>query len=94
MVRQYNKVRDCQRIQLLKLIYDEGYKIKKAAAIVGITYANAKVINKTYATEKRMTRIYHFNDYAKVEKAQQDQISNDATATFGGATRSTELSNS
>lgn len=72
MVRSYVKIRDEQRVQLLKLIHDEGYKIKQAAKIVGIAYANAKVINRTYTHENRMTRIYNY-----IEKTSKNHQSKD-----------------
>jgi hypothetical protein len=45
MVKKYTRVTNEQRKELIRLIYEENYTIKKAGATVGIPYPNAKAVN-------------------------------------------------
>ena len=56
MVKQYRKLTDQERRSLIDLIHKEGYSIKKASLILGIPYANAKVVNKTFLLENRTSK--------------------------------------
>eukprot|EP00347_Sterkiella_histriomuscorum_P003494 403364084 len=56
MVKKYTRVTDEQRRDLIKLIYEQNYTIKRAGAEVGIPYPNAKAVNQTYLLEKRTTK--------------------------------------
>lgn len=56
MVKKYTRVTDEQRRELIRLIYENNYTIKRAGAEVGIPYPNAKAVNQTYLLEKRTTK--------------------------------------
>eukprot|EP00347_Sterkiella_histriomuscorum_P023412 403334737 len=56
MVKKYTRVTDEQRRDMIKLIYEQNYTIKRAGAEVGIPYPNAKAVNQTYLLEKRTTK--------------------------------------
>lgn len=56
MVKNYIRVTDEQRKELITKIYQENYSIKKAGEMLGIPYPNAKSINQTYIIEKRTTK--------------------------------------
>lgn len=45
MVKQYTKVTDEQRKELVRLIHEENYSIKQAGLATGIPYPNAKAVN-------------------------------------------------
>lgn len=45
MVKQYIRVTDAQRKELIKLIHEDHVTIKQAGALTGIPYPNAKAIN-------------------------------------------------
>lgn len=55
MVREYQRVTDETRRNLIKLIQD-GLSIKDAAEIVNINYENAKAINRIYRQETRVDK--------------------------------------
>jgi hypothetical protein len=69
MGKQYTKVSNEMRKELIRLIYDDGHSISKAAELTGIYYPTAKAINKVYKKEKRVQK-RHFRYRAKKE----DQI--------------------
>lgn len=54
MVRQYKRVTDDTRSQLIKHI-KEGKSIKQAAELAGINYENAKAIYRIYKRETRVS---------------------------------------
>ena len=54
MVREYVKIANDKRRELLRLIYEENYTIANAARMTGIDYNNAKNINRTYTLENRI----------------------------------------
>lgn len=54
MVREYKRVTDDTRSQLIKHI-KEGKSIKQAAELAGINYENAKAINRIYKRETRVS---------------------------------------
>jgi hypothetical protein len=56
MVKTYVRVTDEQRKELVKLIHEKNYSIKKAGSIVGIPYPNAKAVNQTYLQENRTAK--------------------------------------
>lgn len=45
MVKKYTRVTDEQRRDLIRLIYEQNYTIKRAGIEVGIPYPNAKAVN-------------------------------------------------
>ncbi len=45
MVKNYTRVTDEQRKELVRLIHEEGYTIKNAGIEAGIPYPNAKAVN-------------------------------------------------
>jgi len=51
--KQYVRVSDQQRRQLVKLVKELKYSIKSASAHTGVPYANAKAIVSTYQRELR-----------------------------------------
>ena len=55
MLREYQRVTDETRRNLIKLIQD-GMSIKEAAEIVNINYENAKAINRIYRQETRVDK--------------------------------------
>ena len=44
------------RKELIRLIYEEGYSIVRAAEATGIYYPTAKAINKVFKQEKRVIK--------------------------------------
>jgi hypothetical protein len=54
MGKQYTKVSNEQRKELIRLIHEAGHSISKAAEITGIYYPTAKAINKVFKKEKRV----------------------------------------
>ena len=56
MVKKYTRVTDKQRRDLIKLIHEYNYTIKKAGEEVGIPYPNAKAVNQIYLSKKRTKR--------------------------------------
>jgi transposase len=56
MGKQYTKVTNDQRRELIKLIHELGHSISKAAEITGVYYPTAKAINKVYKKEKRVQK--------------------------------------
>eukprot|EP00347_Sterkiella_histriomuscorum_P003517 403363999 len=56
MVKKYTRVTDEQRRELIRLIYQEQYSIKRAGQEVGIPYPNAKAVNQTYLQENRTSK--------------------------------------
>jgi hypothetical protein len=59
MVKKYNLLSNLQRLELCRLVHEEGLTIKKAAKIVNIPYPNAKAVNKTFEREKRTIKKHH-----------------------------------
>ena len=53
MGKKYEPVPNELRKQLIDLIYNKRYTIKKAADTTGIYYPTAKAINKVYEKENR-----------------------------------------
>ncbi len=45
MVKKYKRLNDEQRLELVKLINEEGYTIKEASRSLNIPYPNAKAVN-------------------------------------------------
>jgi hypothetical protein len=45
MVKKYTRVSDDQRKELIRLIYEENFTIKRAGIQTGIPYPNAKAVN-------------------------------------------------
>ena len=56
MVKNYKKVSNEQRKELIRLIYEENYNIKSAGLKVGISYPSAKSVNQIYQLEKRTAK--------------------------------------
>jgi len=56
MVKQYQKVTNELRKELIRLIHVEGNSIKTAAEIANIPYPNAKAINSTFVSEERTSK--------------------------------------
>ncbi len=56
MVKKYCRVTNDQRKELVRLIHQESYTIKKAAKTTGVSYANAKAINQIFLNEKRTAK--------------------------------------
>lgn len=54
MGKQYTKVSNDQRKELIRLIHELGLSISKAAEMTGVYYPTAKAINKVYKKEKRV----------------------------------------
>jgi hypothetical protein len=54
MGKQYTKVSNEQRKELIRLIHELGHSISKAAEMTGVYYPTAKAINKVYKKEKRV----------------------------------------
>ena len=65
MVRQYVQVTDSQRLDLIRMIHQEGNSIAKASKVTGIPYDNAKAINRTYLREKRVHKINYRMRYQR-----------------------------
>jgi molybdenum-dependent DNA-binding transcriptional regulator ModE len=65
MVRQYVQVTDSQRLDLIRMIHQEGSSIAKASKVTGIPYDNAKAINRTYLREKRVHKINYRMRYQR-----------------------------
>lgn len=75
MGKQYTKVTNEQRKELIRLIYDEKLSISKAADMTAIYYPTAKAINKVYKKENRVQK-RHFRYRAKKEDQQIGIIRN------------------
>jgi hypothetical protein len=56
MGKSYTQVSNDDRRELIRLIYEEGYSIVKAAEATGIYYPTAKAINKVYKKENRVQK--------------------------------------
>ncbi|CDW80058.1 UNKNOWN [Stylonychia lemnae] len=56
MGKQYTKVTNEQRKELIKLIYEQNHSISSAAEMTGIYYPTAKAINKVFKKEKRVQK--------------------------------------
>ncbi len=56
MGKAYTQVSNEARKELIRLIYEEGYSIVKAAEAAGIYYPTAKAINKVYKRESRVQK--------------------------------------
>lgn len=56
MVKKYKRPSYEQRSHLVSLIHEQKLSIKDAASLAGVTYANAKAINKTFVREKRIAK--------------------------------------
>jgi len=56
MGKTYTQVPNESRKELIRLIYEEGYTIAKAAGVTGIYYPTAKAINKVFKKEKRVQK--------------------------------------
>ena len=54
MGKAYTQVSNDARRELVRLIYEEGLSIVKAAEATGIYYPTAKAINKVYKRENRV----------------------------------------
>ena len=59
MVKQYVLLTNSQRLELCRLVHEEGLTIKEAAKRTGIPYPNAKAVNKTFEREKRTLKKHH-----------------------------------
>lgn len=59
MVKQYTILNNTQRLELCRLIHEEGLTIKEAARRTGIPYPNAKAVNKTFERERRTIKKHH-----------------------------------
>ena len=53
MVKKYILLTNKQRLELCRLVHNEGLTIKEAAKVTGIPYPNAKAVNKTFEREQR-----------------------------------------
>lgn len=53
MVKKYTLLSNVQRLELCRLVHEEGLTIKQAAKVVDIPYPNAKAVNKTFERERR-----------------------------------------
>ena len=56
MKRQYKKVSDSKREQLIECIRQRDITIKEAAEACGINYENAKAIARVFRKEKRVIK--------------------------------------
>lgn len=56
MVKCYHRVTNEQRKELIRLIHEEGYTIKKASKQTEVPYPNAKSINAIYKVENRTAK--------------------------------------
>lgn len=56
MPKKYTPVPDEKRQALIRRIYEEGMTITRAAKMSGVAYPIAKVINKVYQTEGRISK--------------------------------------
>lgn len=56
MGKQYTKVTNDQRKELIRLIHELGHSISKAAELTGVYYPTAKAINKVYKKENRVQK--------------------------------------
>ena len=56
MGKAYTQVSNDARKELIRLIYEEGYSIVKAAEATQIYYPTAKAINKVYKRESRVQK--------------------------------------
>ena len=56
MGKAYTQVSNDARRELIRLIYEEGFTIVKAAEATGIYYPTAKAINKVYKREQRIQK--------------------------------------
>jgi molybdenum-dependent DNA-binding transcriptional regulator ModE len=59
MVKQYTLLANSQRLELCRLVHEEGLTIKEAARRTGIPYPNAKAVNKTFERERRTIKKHH-----------------------------------
>ena len=59
----YAKVSNEKRIELLRLIEQEGYSIVRAAKKLDIKYNNAKYIVRTFRIEGRAIKITHYERF-------------------------------
>lgn len=53
MVNKYTLLSNVQRLELCRLVHEEGLTIKQAAKVVDIPYPNVKAVNKTFEKERR-----------------------------------------
>lgn len=56
MGKAYTQVSNDARRELIRLIYEKGFSIVKAAEATGIYYPTAKAINKVYKRESRVQK--------------------------------------
>lgn len=56
MGKAYTQVSNDARKELIRLIYEDGLSIVKAAEATGIYYPTAKAINKVYKRESRVQK--------------------------------------
>ena len=56
MPKKYTPVPDEKRHALIRRIYEDGMTITQAAKMSGVAYPIAKVINKVYQTEGRISK--------------------------------------
>ena len=54
---KYKRVNDEVRLKFLRLVHVENYNMKDAAKELDIGYENAKIINRKYKQEGRLTRL-------------------------------------
>ena len=59
MVKKYMLLTNKQRMELCRLIHEEGLTIKEAAKVSGIPYPNAKAVNKIFEREQRTQKKHH-----------------------------------
>jgi molybdenum-dependent DNA-binding transcriptional regulator ModE len=59
MVKKYTLLTNRQRMELCRLIHQEGLTIKEAARVTDIPYPNAKAVNKTFEREMRTQKKHH-----------------------------------
>jgi len=59
MVKRYNLLTNKQRLDLIRLVHQEGLTIKEAAKMLAIPYPNAKAVNKTFEREQRTKKKHH-----------------------------------
>lgn len=75
MGKTYTQVTNEQRKELIKLIYDQGYTIAKAALQTGVYYPTAKAINKVFKKESRVQK-RNFRYRTKKEDLEKGVIRN------------------
>ena len=59
MVKKYTLLTNKQRMELCRLIHQDGLTIKEAARVTDIPYPNAKAVNKTFEREMRTQKKHH-----------------------------------